>query len=157
MPMCPTHNKEMKNKGKGFYCPTPIQKDEAGNVLAWCKYKLPSEGAPAGYESPVQRGFERGVQKAKEAVMTKEDWERKEERTNRNILLQVAFKAAVEWLAPRNAGTDEVNKLTLEWYSWLLSQMNYEKPATGQNSASQPVIHTPPADEPPLEAFNDPQ
>src|ERR1043166_5292300 len=45
---------------------------------------------------------------SQESKMSKEDWEAKENRTNKNILLQVAFKAAVELVVKWDAnGTDE--------------------------------------------------
>lgn len=54
--------------------------------------------------------------------MTKEDWEAKEKRTNRNILLQVAFKAAVELVAAGKLDIKVVEFQTLDYHTWLLSQ-----------------------------------
>jgi len=124
-----------------------------------CNYRPPR----AGGWSSVREQVAQKVAPEK-AVMTKEDWERKEERTNKNILLQVAFKAAVELTgkAPKPLLTSDIYALTLEFHSWLLSQMNYEKPARSLTpkdfeGASSGKIFEHSGDEPPLESFiNDP-
>lgn len=63
--------------------------------------------------------------------MTKEDWEAKEARTNKNILLQVAFKAAVElvgkgYIITAKDDLESMNQKlfnqTAQFHKWLLSQ-----------------------------------
>ena len=38
-PECPDHPGRSKNKGKGWYCPTPIEKDANDNVTKWCPWR----------------------------------------------------------------------------------------------------------------------
>lgn len=121
----------MKNKGKGFYCPTPIQKDDAGNVLAWCKYKVPNE--QGGWQAVREQVAQKVA--PEKAVMTKEDWEAKEARTNKNILLQVAFKAAVELAGAGKVDMTDIYNLTISYHTWLLSHTEGQSPHISQNLA----------------------
>ena len=51
MPICPTHEKEMRQNSKGYFCPTPTKKSPDGKtVLEWCQYKPPRESTPERQE-----------------------------------------------------------------------------------------------------------
>lgn len=97
--------------------------------------------------APVTAGWsavrEQVAQKVapEKASMTPEMWEEKEQRKNKNILLQVAFKAAVE-LTPKNNPYDPelLKKDTLYWHQWLLSQTEQAKPTA--QPTSLPTIQT---------------
>lgn len=61
MPMCPTHNKELRQNRRGWYCPTKVGE-------GWCQYKPGDTPAPRVSTTP---GANVGFQK------TPSDWERK--------------------------------------------------------------------------------
>ena len=105
--ICPQHNKELRSGKFGLFCPSKMEDG------SWCKYK----GEQTGYQT-----FQKNKPAAPTSTdkMSKEDWEAKEARTNKNILLQVAFKKVYE-----QHGKEDAKKIadeTLYWYKWLLSQ-----------------------------------
>src|SRR3954462_13268514 len=90
--LCEIHNCEMKTIPAGVSKKTgkPYNSFEVCQI-ADCKWRPPSQGGWAGVRQQVAEKVA-----PQKAAMTREDWEAKEARTNKNILLQVAFKAAVE-------------------------------------------------------------
>lgn len=129
--LCPVHQKQFKwveagvskKTGKpyqGFWsCPEfgcQMKPNQPVGVMA--------TGTPI-YKPTEINDFRPG--KAPEK-MTREDWEAKEARTNRNILLQVAFKAAVELAIAHMAQFKTLveHKVifanTSNLHNWLLSQ-----------------------------------
>ena len=83
--------------------------------------------------------FDRPQQESK---MTPEAWDARDKKKNRDILLQVAFKAAVELACANKIVVAEVFNEALKQYNWLLSQTE------GKTDLPE---------EPPIEAYeNDP-
>lgn len=142
--LCGVHGKELRENSRGFYCPTKLQDG------SWCKYKPQTQQSQ---QSPQQGGWNNVRQQVaqkvapEKAVMTKEDWEAKEQRTNKNILLQVAFKAAVELYAQKTnvdvaSNLGNIKTLTLDFHTWLLSHTEGQTKPISQNIAPQTSLGT---------------
>lgn len=106
-----------------------------------CKEKPQREG---GWQGVRQQVAEK-VAPAK-AAMTREDWEKHHQHKSRDILLQVAFKAAVELaqVSGHALTKEEIASETLYWHNWLLSQTEGQKPSSVPNFAPQatPTVHS---------------
>ena len=133
MENCPVHGKPFRDGKFGKYCPN---KNADGS---WCKEKPQQrnqEQQPGGWSGVREQIAAKEVAPEK-AVMTKGDWEAKDARRSSEILLQVAFKAAVELIAsghfkyvgkPEPSDVEVIENLTLHWHTWLLSQTEGQKP-----------------------------
>ena len=126
MENCPVHNVPFKQ------VPAGVSKTTGKPYSAFMA--CPERGCR---EKPQQQGGWTAVREQvaarvapEKAVMTKADWEAKDARTNSSILLQVAFKAAVEMaVSGGHIKPDQIPAQTLSFHSWLLSQTEGRKPA----------------------------
>ena len=146
---CPQHGVEFVLKPAGVSKKT----GKPYNAFQVCPTYGCNEKPGAGGWQGVRQQVAQKVAPEK-AIMTKEDWEAKEERTDRKILLQVAFKAAVELYGKVAQVTDNelvgdawIFQKTLTFHSWLLSQLDKE-------TATSPKIHSDPLINEANEAFD---
>lgn len=142
--LCEIHQAEMK------LVPAGVSKRTGKAYSAFyacqvqdCKWRPPQlapQSSGGGGWSGVRQQVAHKVAPEK-AVMTKEDWEAKEARTNKNILLQVAFKAAVELYTNGKiesiSGKGGLYENAEAFHTWLLSQTEGQKPASLALVASQ--------------------
>lgn len=126
MDLCPIHNQPFK------LVPAGTSKNTGKPYSAFMA--CPERGCR---EKPAQQGGWPAVREQvahkvapEKAVMTKEDWERKEQRTDNKILLQVAFKAAIEVCTAGKSTIGEVYDNTLKFHTWLLAQTQPQKPVS---------------------------
>lgn len=121
---------------------------------------------PTTEQYPPARPAPRAAAPPLETKMNRQDWEAKEARTNKNILLQVAFKAAVELygkLGDKVEATGDVwiIQKTVTFHNWLLSQTEGQKTGVAQNPSSntlnnfRPEPDAPYEEEVPIEAFDE--
>jgi hypothetical protein len=129
--LCPVHQKEFVMR------PAGISKKTGQPYSAFlacpeygCREKPPREGGWPAVRQEVAQKVAPG-----KAAMTREDWEEREKRKDHAILLQVAYKAAVELAAAGKIELTDIAKYTQADHSWLLSQMN-------GTPATRPVIHS---------------
>lgn len=121
---CPEHGVEFVQKPAGISKKTGRPYNAFWVCPTFGCSQKPNQPQSGGWQSVREQIAARVA--PEKASMSKADWEAKEARTNKNILLQVAFKAAVEMY-----GDDKVNMasnlatvkdVTLQLHQWLLSQ-----------------------------------
>src|SRR5947209_3235310 len=86
--LCPQHGVEFK------LVPAGISKKTGQPYNAF--YSCPIMGCKLKPNQPINNAGAGGYPQKESPKMTKEDWEAKDAKKNKDILLQVAFKAAVE-------------------------------------------------------------
>jgi hypothetical protein len=141
MPMCPIHQKEMRQNSRGWYCPTRVGE-------GWCSYKPGKQAAPRVSATP---GANAGFQK------TPSDWERK-------VGKQKALCGMVNGLF---AGGMKPQEITAEVVLKLNGILNQIETASGVPASPAPRAAVPkpavqaapqaaPNEEPPVEAYGEP-
>lgn len=134
MALCPVHNQEFK------FVPPGVSKKTGQPYQGF--WSCPEMGCRLKPNQPInpQANPTRTPSKP-----TQEYWEAKDAKKNDSILLQVAFKAAVELQCHHPQLVTDVYKQTLEFHKWLLSQTEGQKPARVANVA--PQVHSGDLDE----------
>lgn len=130
---CQVHNKEMKyNKKFGWSCPTPVEKDQQGNVLKWCDFK-PQATQNTVASAPAQQFYQRQPS----------DWEKK-------VGKQKALCGMVNGLF---AGGMKPEIITTEVMLKLNGIFGMIETASGVPAS--PAVKPVAQDEPPIEAYNE--